>query len=357
MGFTNIFGGNVVKPAQQSYLALSISTNTSLVWPVETIEGAAYLAGEIDVTATASGLALALPNAQNGATGVSTIITNVGTNSINLTDSTGNTVVSLTSSVSWLLSLTNNSTAAGVWRLIQIGAAPSAPQAYALAGAGLQANNLVLQSNLPTSVVSTSSSITAAARATLVDWTGAAGGTLALDTVANLGAGWWTVVMNNGAGTITITSPQNINGLASLSLPVNSAVTLVATSSGIVTASSVAQAAGNPFYTSTTPISLTGSAMTLTSLQTQALSLKFTGTLSANYVVTFPAATPGMWFFNNQTSGAYTLTLTISGGTSYILAQGYDVLLVSDGTSWYLPTVDPKSIQQLSQLHAVPYLF
>lgn len=86
-------------------------------------------------------------------------------------------------------------------------------------------------------------------------------------------------------------------------------------------------------FGNTTSIALTNTNVTLTSTQCQAMQIKFTGSISANIIVTVPAI-GGRWTFTNATSGSYTVTIASAGaGTSVAIAQGFSTLLFSDGTN------------------------
>jgi len=86
-------------------------------------------------------------------------------------------------------------------------------------------------------------------------------------------------------------------------------------------------------FGNTTSIALTSSNVTLTSSQLQVMQVKFTGSISANIIITVPAI-GGRWTFTNATSGAYTVTIASAGaGTSVVAPQGYSTLMFSDGTN------------------------
>ena len=86
-------------------------------------------------------------------------------------------------------------------------------------------------------------------------------------------------------------------------------------------------------FGNTTSVALTNSNVTLTSTQCQAMQIKFTGTISANIIITVPAI-GGRWTFTNATSGSYTVTIESAGaGSSVAIPQGYSTMLFSDGTN------------------------
>jgi hypothetical protein len=83
-----------------------------------------------------------------------------------------------------------------------------------------------------------------------------------------------------------------------------------------------------------TVLSLSSSAVTLTPLQASKPILSLTGTLTANIVITVPSWV-FQWRVANYTSGAYTVTITTSGGSGYVAPQGFTSFLRCDGTNVY----------------------
>ena len=100
-------------------------------------------------------------------------------------------------------------------------------------------------------------------------------------------------------------------------------------------------------YGSTT-IALTNANVTLTPLQASKKTLIFTGTLTGNVVVTLPA-----WIYDwtvlNNCSGAFTLTLTTSGGSGAVVPQGGAVKLRGDGTNINFDAVNTPSATTANQ--------
>lgn len=221
-----MFGGTAIRPSQPSYQPLTISADTTLFWPLETMEGVPYLAAQVDVTATTNGLNLILPPANQGAPGAQSIITDVGANAFMLADNAGNPIVSITAGVSWLVTLIDNSSVAGMWRAYQLGATVSNANAGALAGLGLQANGSKLQVQLPRFNIGSNTLLDASYRAAFIVWNGPAG-TLQLDAASSNGAGWFCLVTSQGSDAVTIscTGINTINGDPTLVLePGNSAI-------------------------------------------------------------------------------------------------------------------------------------
>lgn len=72
----------------------------------------------------------------------------------------------------------------------------------------------------------------------------------------------------------------------------------------------------------------------LTALQYQAPSIIISGTLSANVNYQFPIGVGGNWTIYNNTSGAFSITISSGGGgTSGTIPQGYRAFLNCDGVN------------------------
>jgi hypothetical protein len=79
-------------------------------------------------------------------------------------------------------------------------------------------------------------------------------------------------------------------------------------------------------------VPLTNANVTLTAAQYSKPIIVLTGTLTGNVQVTFPGTTQE-WYVVNQTTGAFTLSALVSGGTPVALAQGGAVQLRGNGTN------------------------
>jgi len=111
-----------------------------------------------------------------------------------------------------------------------------------------------------------------------------------------------------------------------------------------------------PGYTyGRTAVALTNANVTLSPLQAAKKILVFTGTLTGNVVVTLPA-----WIYEwdvvNNTSGAFTLTLTTASGSGAVMPQGGASRIRGDGTNINFDAVNvppgatPNQAAQLQQV-------
>lgn len=94
----------------------------------------------------------------------------------------------------------------------------------------------------------------------------------------------------------------------------------------------------------TLAVSLASSNVDLTTTQRQNLAFALSGTLSADITITIPlnfnsatVACGGSFIFNNQTTGAHSVTVktVASGSTGVTVFQGVRAILYSDGTNVY----------------------
>ena len=173
--FTNIFGGTTISPSNPSYLALALTANTQLYWPLETTESVPCVASLIDVTPSGNGLTVLMPPANTGSTGISTIITNVGAYTFTVADSTGTAIATVDTTESWIIALIDNETAEGEWRGYQLASTTSSAVAADLAGAGLQADGSRLRTYMAQVSLNTNTNIDGTYRAKSIVWTGGAG--------------------------------------------------------------------------------------------------------------------------------------------------------------------------------------
>jgi hypothetical protein len=316
--WTSRFGTSPVNPVSPQYEALTISANTQLVWPVETVAGTPYVAAQIDVTATAGGLSLLMPDATLSSPGNVCSVTNVGSLSFTLTDTNGNPIIVIAAGQTYVITLTSNLVSSGTWRTTLLGSTTSNANAATLAGAGLIASGSQLELNFPAVTLGVNQTITSGFRANQIIWDGAVGN-LQLDTVANLTAGWWVLITNEGSGALTISTSgaDTINGVASIVLPQGSNGQFYSTLVGC-------SASGfNTFGNTPAPIPITGGG---TGAITAGAALSNLGGSSIGIsIFTAPSAAAVIALLGINTTAFTELTVTTnqtinssSGGLAYV---------------------------------------
>lgn len=329
--YTDVFGGANIYPSEISYSSLTLTASVYLSWPEETSTNQNLATRIIDVSANA-GLSIYLPDASKSGTGNTILFNNVGVNTVTVRNSTGTQVVTVGSGELWQVYLTNNTTAAGTWQALQYGTAVSEANASSLAGTGIVAVGTLLSQSVP--ITSFNSNYTAGVtdRAKMFNWTGA-GGTFTLPDATTVGNNWFVYLRNSGSGAILADPPGliTINGNVSLSFQPGDSAVIASDGANFYT---IGFGQSATFAFDYTVINIPGSGTyTLTGSELNRIAYRFAGALTGNRVVVVPATVQQYWV-DNQTTGAYTLTIAPSGGgTGFVISQGSRAILYCDGTN------------------------
>lgn len=329
--FTQVFGGTTIYPSDVSYLALPLTGNISLEWPLEATTGNNVVARIIDVTPTGP-YTITMPDAMSVGVGQTVLFNNLGPDTITVDNAAGNAILSIGAGEQWQCYLIDNTSAGGVWRTFRYGAAVAQAQAAALAGAGLVAEGSELAQNYEVVDFSiTPYSLTSPDRAKVFVWNGGLG-TLNLPTAVAAGDGWFVQIRNGGQGDLTIdpAGSELINAGATLLLqPGDSAVVV---SDGVQWYTiGLGQQAVFAFDYTTIDVS-PGGTYPLAGSELNRIAYRFGGALTSNVTVVVPATVQQYWV-NNTTTGSFTLGLQASGGsTTTLVPQNETAILYCDGT-------------------------
>jgi hypothetical protein len=340
--YTDVFGGANIYPSEISYSSLTLTTSVYLSWPEETSTNENLATRIIDVTA-AAGLSIYLPEANKTGTGNTILFNNRGANTVTVRNATGTQVVTIAAGELWQVYLANNTTAAGTWRSLQYGAATSQVNASSLAGTGIVAVGTLLSQSVPVTTFNANYTAGANDRAKMYNWTGA-GGTLTLPDAATVGDNWFMYLRNSGSGAVSADPPGliTINGAASLSFQPGDSAIIASDGTNFYTIG-FGQSAVFAFDYTVINVPGTGT-YTLTGSELNRIAYRFTGALTGNRVIIVPATVQQYWV-DNQTTGAYTLTITPSGGgIGVAVAQGSRAILYCDGTNVLNATTQGLSV-------------
>ena len=328
--FTQVFGGTTIYPSDVSYLALALTADTALEWPLEATTGNNVVARIIDITPTGP-FTVTLPDAMSVGVGQTILFNNLGPDTITIDNAAGNAILSIGAGEQWQCYLIDNTSVGGVWRTFRYGAAVAQAQAAALAGAGLVADGSELAQNYEViDFSSTPYSLTAPDRATVFVWTGGLG-TLNLPTAVAAGDGWFVQVRNSGQGDLTIdpSGTELINAASTLLLQPGDSAVIVSDGVQWYTIGLGQQAV---FAFDYTTIAVTGGTYTLSGSELNRIAYKFTGTLTSNVNIVVPSTVQQYWV-NNGTTGAFTLGVKTSTGSATLVTQGSTAILYCDGTN------------------------
>jgi hypothetical protein len=275
-------------------------------------------------------LTLQLSDARQVSTGYTAIFNNVGANTFSVLDAQGNTLLSVASGQAWILVLSDNTTLQGTWRVVQLGAGVSSANAAALAGNGLKAISTLLNERIFINAQGASYVIQATDRAACIEWTGGSGGVFTGPTPSVVGSDWFCYIKNSGTGVLTLSAATGtIDGTASKSFNPNDSCIVVSDGINLFTMG-FGQSVASSFNFVTISLAGASGTVVLTGAQLNRISYKFTGALAGATVVQVPASIQQYWV-DNETTGAFTLTISAGGGSTVVVQQGTRNILYCDG--------------------------
>ena len=365
--YVNPYTGQTISPSQVGFESLTISSNTTLNWPINGTTSGNVVANIIEVTATVAGLNIILPSATQVSNGQAFIIRNVGAvgnYAFNVVTSVSNTVIvniplSASGSVSntYYVYLTDNSTQDGTWSNVAMGIGTSSASASTLAGSGLTAISNTLNEQILVSNFSSNYTFGNNDRAELFTWTGGSGVATLPNPIAassGVGAGWFVTIKNNGTGILTVAvsgGAIKIDPLTSGNTPSGGTTTVqiqIGNSSIFVTDGycwfTYAIAQTNVFnYTQYVAAldSVTTSPYIVSQANAKSVIQQYQGVLGLNLTVLLPQ-TVQLYSLRNVTTGSNTLTFGISNNTGtgplgavITVPTNQTVIAISDGTNMF----------------------
>jgi len=328
--YTQVFGGNTVKPADASLATLSLTSNQTLSWPG--LGTAPFTSAIVEVTPDTSGWTLNMPSALLVSNGESVTFKNLGADSFVLQDSAGGSIVTIASGTAYTVYLRANATAAGTWSYWQAGAGSSTTDAGALDGAGLEASSGLLRVKMTVNSYASPQAFSDDDRGSMAVWTGGAGAFTA-PPAASVGEGWFMYFRNDGTGTLQIDTAgsETFDGESDITLTAGEGALIAC--DGTNFSSIISTDGSQTAEFGYTAISVPGTGnYTLSAAEYAKVAIKFTGLLTGNRVIIVPDAVRDYWI-NNATTGAFTLTVKTAAGTGVAVTQAKAATLYSDGTN------------------------
>jgi hypothetical protein len=333
MSYNSPFSGDVIQPTDVSYRAITLSADTYLSWPINGSATNDYAARVMEITPTTSGLSLYMPPANQASVGQDALIRNMTGITFTVKDASGGTIVSVTSGKSEYIYITANGTVAGTWGIIGFGTGTSSADAATLAGSGLFASSLTLNQNHVVSALSPNYTVQTSDLAKALVWQGGAG-TLNLPTSVDLGANWFTLLKNDGTGTLAVScyGAQLIDGTNVKNFQPNESAFIVCTGTGFFT---VGYGVSNNFNFTALVKPVTTGSYTLTANEAASTIQEYVGSLTGDVTVTYPPVVNLYVVSNQVTANGHTLTITTGAGAPAIIPAGQQATLVCDGTNFF----------------------
>ena len=332
--YINPYTGQTINPSQVGYEYLSISTDTTLEWPING-NVTDVVANIIEVNASANNVRVIMPPASQVSNGQSVLIRNVGTRIFYVVKSDLSAIATVNVGIAQYIYLTSNATVPGTWATVTFGAGTSSADAATLAGYGLTAINSTLNQSYQLIKVYSNYTFLPADRASFYVWSSGAG-TLTLPSAATLGNNWFVMIKNGGTGILTVTpsGTDTIDGLSSTQLQINESFVVV--SNGTTGFNSFAYGQSSQFFFTILSKTVTGGTITLTSAEASSVIQEYSGTLTSNCIIILPP-TVQLYSLQNKTTGSFTLTFktTSVGASSVVVTQGQTFLVICDGTNVY----------------------
>jgi hypothetical protein len=332
--YINPYTGQTINPSQVGYEYLSISTDTTLEWPING-NVTNVVANIIEVDASANNLRLIMPPASQVSSGQSVLIRNVGTKIFYVVKSDLSAIATVNVGIAQYIYITSNSTVPGTWAMVTFGAGTSSADAASLAGYGLTAINSTLNQSYQLTSVFSNYTFLPADRASFYVWSSGAG-TLTIPSSATLGNNWFVMIKNGGTGILNVTPSglDTIDGLSTTQLQINESFVVV--SNGVTGFNTFAYGQSAQFFYTILSKTVTGGTVTLTSAEATSSIQEYSGVLTSNCTVILPP-TVQLYSLQNKTTGSFSLTFktTSVGASSVAVTQGQTFLVVCDGTNVY----------------------
>lgn len=329
-GYSDVFGGSSVQAADVQFRAVALSTSIYTVWPAFATTGN-ECARIMKVTPSAGSLAVNLPDATLTSNGMDVLFDNPGAFAFTVYDYAGGTVATVSPGEVKYLYLSDNSTAAGTWRVTLFGVGTSSNDAAQLAGYGLKAISSTLNTAAVVTEISGNTTVTLADRSKVFVWTGGSG-TLTLPSTSGSTSDFAIEVHNQGSGTLTIATTGGvvIDGSSTISLIVTESCFVHMGSTDWYT---VGRGRNTQFNFTQLNKVVTGGTTNLSLTEASSVVQTYTGVLLSNQTVNQPAVVQ-VYYVSNATTGAYTLTFgCVAGGTTVGVTQGQAAILFCDGTN------------------------
>lgn len=333
MDYTDLFGQYSVPPSEAQYSFAALTVNSTLAWPNNFSGQVAteFLATTSLDVASAAGLSLRLPPANQVSVGAELRIRNTGANTLNIQDSAGSGVTTVAPGAVKYLQVTDNDSPAGVWATYTFGTGTSGADAGALAGEGLTVLSNRLHVDTPYRGLNSSYTLQLTDRAHALD--AVVGGlVVTLPPASTMSAGYYVLLRNSSSGSLTLdpSGSELIDGAPAKVVSSLESLILISTGSGWI---SVGFGRDATFVFGEVVVNAAVSPVTLSSADVAGRMIRVSGTASTNLIVNLPAI-DNVYFINVEAGvGVFSVTFTTGSGVSTILTANQKTVVYCDGVN------------------------
>jgi hypothetical protein len=329
MSFTDVFNNQTLPPAEYGYNALVLTGDLTVFWPYNVSDTDLTIA-KITEASCAAGNILTLPDARQVSVGEDFLIRNTGANPLQVNNALGVVVSTVQPGAANYFYLADNTTEGGLFSVIGFGVGTSTVDAASLVGYGIKAIGASLNQTHPVQPVGSGVTIDATHRAQLVVLTGGAS-TFDLTSAVTLGDDFFTLIRNEGTGTLTIDGDgsDTIDGQASIQVQPSESLMLVCTGTQWY---SVGYGRSVLYqFTQLTKDVSAGGTITLTAAEASNKLLTFIGNPASDVTVVAPSIV-AVYYTHNNISTANDVNFKTAAGAAVPIGQGTRLIILCDGT-------------------------
>jgi hypothetical protein len=333
--YNSPFAGDVIQPTDVSYASYNISVDITLVWPINGNVSTDVAARILNINPSSAGLSAYMPPANQVSVGLDALIKNPSAYSLDIVNADGGAITTIGAGEAKYIFVTDNSSTAGVWGVIDFGIGTSSPDASALAGSGLLATSSTLNQSHPTSPLTSGYTFLSSDRALSKVWELGAG-SVTLPASSSLGGNWFTIVKNNGTGTLTINTSglDLIDTASNKDFQPNESAFILSTGTGYVT---VGYGISTNFFFTAIVKPITSGAYSITAAEAQSVIQQYVGVLTGDVTVTYPPVVQLYVISNQVTANGFSLTVTtgIGGSSTALIPAGNQATVICDGVNFF----------------------
>ena len=332
--FNNPYSLFPTSPSQYGYEEINLIGNSTFAWPENNSNSQFIIAQQMYVSTNNIANQFIFPPANLVGTGRTFQIFNFGSLEFTIYDNDGISLATIDPGQLYQCTVTDNSSAAGIWGVLLLGAGTSGADANALSGYGLSSlTNSKINTNLPEIVITSAYTVQPSDRGSILSYTGGTNNIILPSPVDGFIVG----VINNSTvgGLVTLQPPfgYTINNASNLSLAPGDSTFII----GGANYNAIGIGRLNFGIDSLLELDVSASInITLTTAQSNNNIIIFSGNLSNNINVFFTPVQVNKYDIYNNTTGGFNITVSTFGGiNTYLLKDQERYAYFTDTSELY----------------------